>query len=181
MGAVLGAAFSNLPLGAIRGGGGGGGGGGGFVDGGGGAPLPVAAPQPVQAPPQPLPQQTYEVARPIQPETGSVDVVLEDAKLVSEATKLAGPAYSVTFRNQGLAPSGRFLVAAVTSQDGQYDENAPKAVLDVPGLASGESKDVVLRLPRVEFKYLILVVDANGDLTESDKTNNAAVVERGSL
>ncbi|MDZ4817961.1 MAG: CARDB domain-containing protein [Planctomycetota bacterium] len=114
-------------------------------------------------------------------QTGSVDLVLEDAAMVQEATKLAGPAYSIRFRNQGLADAPKFKVAVVTSQDGSYSETAPKATVEVPSLKAGESKDVVLRLPRAKFSHLILMIDADDEVTESDKDNNATVIERGEL
>jgi hypothetical protein len=195
----LGSVLSAIPLGLGAAGGalGGGGGGGGFDDGGGAgfvdpgfAQASAAQPMPSQqvadveqqGQPQYLPAgQAYEVARPIQPEQGNVDLMLEDAHLAAEPTKLAGPAYTVRFRNQGLIAAGRFVVAAVTSQDGQYDDQLPRAVLEVPGLAAGDSMDVVLRLPRGDFNFLILYVDASNAVVETDKTNNAAVIERDAL
>jgi len=37
---------------------------------------------------------------------GSADLVLEDVHLASPATLVAGPAYTVKFRNQGTADAG---------------------------------------------------------------------------
>lgn len=125
------------------------------------------------------PAEAYEA--PEARETGDIDLVLEDAVMVQEATKLAGPAYAIRFRNQGLADSPRFTVAAVTSKDGSYKETAPKAEIKVPGLKAGESKDVVVRLPRAKFSHLILMVDSKDDVEESNKENNASVIERGEL
>ncbi len=114
-------------------------------------------------------------------DAGSADLVLEDAKMAQDPTLLVGPAYAVRFRNQGLSAAGKFYVAAVTSNDGQLHEDAPKAMLEVTSLASGDSRNVVLRLPRGDFKYLILVLDTQGAVHELDKTNNSAIVEREAL
>jgi hypothetical protein len=188
-GGLLGAAISAIPLalGASGGGFGGGGdaGSGGYVDGGvvpAGATEPVVTQQAAEVPQLQPVDPNYQVAKPIVPEAeGNVDLVLEDVHLAAEPTKLAGPAYSVRFRNQGLANAGKFVVAAVASQDGQYNDQLPRAVLEVPGLAAGQSKDAVLRLPRGEFGFLILYLDAGNTVVETDKTNNAAVIERDAL
>jgi len=127
----------------------------------------------------------YEAAPPVayaapQPVTtaGNADLVLEDVRMVADATLVAGPAYQVRFRNQGMAAAGTFVVAAVTSTDGQFNPEAPRAMLEVPSLAAGEMREVVLRVPRTQFSHLILMVDATSSVSELDETNNNAVIER---
>ena len=80
------------------------------------------------------------------------DLVLDDVKLVAPATLVAGPAYTVKFRNQGTAPAGKFQVALLAGRDGKLDEDAPRAVVDVSSLAAGELKEVTLRLPQKALK-----------------------------
>ncbi len=124
------------------------------------APAPVYAPQEVEV------------------ETATADLVLVDIKLVSEATALAGPAYSLTFSNQGLAATSKFVAAAILSDDGSANLESPKAAVQVPGMRSGETREITLRLPRGESNFLVLALDLNDTVTESDKDNNIAVVER---
>lgn len=165
--------------------------------GGGGSGGGDAASAPAYSDPAPVAQASFETAVPqvttSQPEvgqTGSVDLVLEDVKMVENATLVAGPSYSVRFRNQGLQASATFVVAAVASNDGQFDQDAPKALLEVPGMYAGEMREVTLRLPATAmrmgaegtaFSHLILIVDATNVINELDETNNSAVVERAAL
>jgi hypothetical protein len=115
---------------------------------------------------------------------------LEDVTVFEDATLVAGPAYSVRFRNQGLAASGKFVVAAAASLDGQVRPTAPQVSLEVPPLYPGEMRELVLRLPAAAMKMgvagtpfsnLIVKVDAADAVGELDKTNNSAVVERTAL
>jgi subtilase family serine protease len=125
---------------------------------------------------------------------GSVDLVLEDMQVAERATLVAGPAYRVKFRNQGLQAAGQFRVALFATADGQVTDESPKALLDVPGLAAGQSAEVVLRLPAasmkmvsvstgqaVAFSKLLVAVDFDNTISESDETNNVAVVDRTDL
>jgi hypothetical protein len=134
-----------------------------------------AEPMPTAAPVQ------YSASRPVEAEARGADLVLEDVKLFEDATLVAGPAYSVRYRNQGVQPSAKFSVAIIASLDGQLPQDAPRVVMEVNGLYHGATQEIVLRLPRCEFKYLIVVVDAAGVVSELDESNNAAVLERGSL
>jgi hypothetical protein len=77
-----------------------------------------------------------------------------------------------------MAAAGSFVVAAVTSTDGQLHPEAPRAMLEVPSLPAGEVQEVVLRLPRTQFSHLVLMVDATGKISELDEANNNAVIER---
>lgn len=125
--------------------------------------------------------------------TARVDLVLEDVQYVEPATMLVGPAYRVKFRNQGLSPVGKFRVALVASIDGQASEQSPKALVDVAGLASGESSEVTVRLPVTAMKlaaadgkatiftHLLVAADFDNSVVESDKTNNVAIIERTML
>jgi hypothetical protein len=153
--------LSNLPVG------------GGF--GGGGGQMISSAPASYESPVQ------YTAAPPVTADAGGVDLVLEDAKLFEDATLVAGPAYSVRFRNQGISSSARFVVAIAASGDGKLSPLAPKATMEVPGLLAGESRELTLRLPRCEFSYLIISVDSTDVVRESDESNNGAVLARGAL
>ena len=46
----------------------------------------------------------------------------------------------------------QFVVAAVASNDGQFSQDAPKALLEVPGMSAGETREVTLRLPAAAMK-----------------------------
>jgi hypothetical protein len=148
-----------------------------------GYPTPASTPAPATTPNlAPAADPTYasyqaSAPLPAAAEPGSADLVLVDAKLVAPATALAGPAFAVQFCNQGLAAAPRFVVAAVTTADGQYRDDAPKSAIEVPGLAAGQSKEVVLRLPRTASQYVILALDPNGSVNELDKVNNSAVID----
>jgi hypothetical protein len=130
----------------------------------------------------------YRAARPM--EQGQVDLVLEDIELAGEATVVAGPAYVVRFRNQGLQAAGKFSVLLAASLDSHLAQDAPKTVIEVPGLEPGKGIELTLRLPmtalrmgegKVPFSHLIVMVDATNLIEESDKSNNGAVLERGEL
>jgi hypothetical protein len=123
----------------------------------------------------------------------SVDLVLEDVKLAASATLVAGPAYTVTFRNQGTAPAGKFEVAILAGRDGTRAEDVAQAVVEVPSLGAGEVKEVTLRLPQkalklaapngksLPFTRLVVAVDLMNTVAETDKSNNTAVVDRAAL
>lgn len=125
--------------------------------------------------------------------TMGADLVLEDIKLAGAATLIAGPAYTVKFRNQGTATAGTFQVAILAGLDGKLTEDAPRAVLEVPSLVAGEAKEVTLRLPQralrlagadgrpAAFTHLFIAVDLMKAVAETDETNNTAVVERAAL
>jgi hypothetical protein len=134
------------------------------------APAQFAAPAPQAEEPPPAAAET---------ETPLADLVLVDVELAEEATGLAGPAYRLRFMNQGLAATPKFIAAAITSNDGNAAADAPRAVVEVPGMAAGEDRAMVLRLPRGKSKYLILALDLKGAVAETDKDNNVALVERG--
>ena len=122
-----------------------------------------------------------------------VDLVLEDVHQASPATLVAGPAYEVTFRNQGTEPAGKFQVGIFAGLDGKLTKRAPRAVVEVASLAVGEVKTVTLRLPQdalqlidaddkpVAFTHLFVAIDVKNAVPETDKTNNAAVVARADL
>jgi len=107
----------------------------------------------------------------------SVDLVVEDVQMVQPATTVAGPAYRVTFRNQGLQAAGAFRVGIFASVDGQVSDEAESAV-EVPGLAGGATSEVTLRMPlSASSEQLTVVVDADEVVAETDKDNNAAEFE----
>lgn len=121
------------------------------------------------------------------------DLVLEDVKLAAPATLVAGPAYTVTFRNQGTADAGKFQVGIAAGINQELKGSDPRAMVEIPSLAAGEVKEVTLRLPHkamlvedngtglVPFRYLTVAIDATNAVAEIDETNNIAVVERASL
>jgi hypothetical protein len=122
-----------------------------------------------------------------------VDLVLEDVTLASPATLVAGPAYTVTFRNQGSQAADKFQVAILAGMDEKLTDDAPRAVIEVASLAAGESKKVTLRLPQsalrligadekpLAFTHLFVAVDFLNAIAEADETNNTAVVDRAAL
>lgn len=125
-------------------------------------------------------------------ESDSVDLVLEDVRLSEPATLVAGPSYRLKFRNQGLQACRRFRVALVAALDGQLSDS--QAVVDVPGLAAGEVREMTLRLPISSmklvvgtsnspraFSHLVVAIDPDNAVIEADKTNNVAAVERTEL
>jgi hypothetical protein len=127
------------------------------------------------------------------PADASPDLVVEDIAHVEAATMLIGPAYSVKFRNQGTAHVGKFRVILVAGLDGQVYADSPQAVIDVAGLEPGQAGQVTLRLPKSAmqlvssngqasaFTHLVVAVDADGTVRETDETNNSAMVERVQL
>ncbi len=155
-------------------------------------PAPTAAPGTTQLASF---QTTAASAVPSAPAAASnVDLVLENVTLSQPATLVAGPAYQVQFRNQGTQPAGSFSVAILALVDGTSLEDAPRALVNVPGLAAGEAATVTLRLPQAAtrmvstasstptmFTRLVVGLDVEGTLPESDKTNNAAVIDRATL
>lgn len=125
---------------------------------------------------------------------GSPDLVLEDLKLMSPATSIAGPAYRLKFRNQGTGAAGNFQVAMLAGFAGNLADDAPRAVVEVPGLFAGESLEVTLRLPAsamrmahadyprpVACTHLYVGVDFQASVAEVDETNNIAVVPRSEI
>ena len=82
------------------------------------------------------------------PIAAGVDLVLEDITLAAPATVLAGPAYQVQFRNQGVTDAGDFAVRIVATREGLPMDQAVQAIVVVPGLAAGQSATATLRLPK---------------------------------
>lgn len=151
---------------------------------------PVIVSNPVVVASNPLP------SNPIVPvnyaaAAGSIDLVVEDIRQSEPATMIAGPAYLVKFRNQGLAATGAFKVGIFAVIDGNLTES--QAVVDVQGLEAGQVTEITLRLPQSALKLvnatgtatgfdkLAVMVDVESTVAESDKANNAAVIERSVL
>jgi hypothetical protein len=122
-----------------------------------------------------------------------VDLVVEDIALAAPATMIAGPAYTVLFRNQGLQACGAFRVGLFAMMDGKLAEDA-RALVEVPGLAAGGQQVVTLRLPAASmrlvnastgeasaFNQLLVAVDPDGIVPESNKDNNVATLDRAAL
>ncbi|HTM54300.1 MAG TPA: CARDB domain-containing protein [Pirellulales bacterium] len=163
--------------------------GGGYVAGG----YPVYT-QPVTvvetAAPVTAPLETSQLA---QADTGSVDLVLEDVRLVERASIVAGPSYAVRFRNQGTANAGKFRVAIFAGRTGSPNDQAPRTIVEVPHLAAGGTSELTLRLPasamrlassegtQGAFDQLLVVIDPDDAVVESEKTNNLAAVDRADL
>jgi hypothetical protein len=134
-----------------------------------------------EAPATPLPASVDDSA--------SIDLVLEDVRAGEPATLVAGPSYRVRFRNQGLQNCPHFRVAVLASLDGQSSNS--RALVDVPALSAGEAREVTLRVPGsamklvsrtrtspTAFTHLIVSLDPDSELPESDETNNGATIER---
>jgi hypothetical protein len=133
-------------------------------------------------------------AQAAQQPAAAVDLVLEDVQYVEPATMFVGPAYRVKFRNQSRQVLGAFAVAIFAGVDGKLAESAPRAVVEVAGLAAGEASEVTLRLPAaamklvssdagrpVGFSHLFVAIDATNAIAEVDETNNLAIVDRAAL
>jgi hypothetical protein len=120
-------------------------------------------------------------------------LVLEDVKLAAPATIVAGPAYTIKFRNQGTAAAGKFQVAILAGVDGKLTDDAPRAAIEIQSLAAGELKEVTLRLPQsamklagddgkpIAFTRLFIAVDLMNTVAETDESNNTAIVDRAAL
>jgi subtilase family serine protease len=129
----------------------------------------------------------------VKPVVSGADLVLEDIRLASPATLVAGPAYTVKFRNQGTADAANFQVGLLVGLDGKLTDDAPRAIVEVKSLAAGEVKEVTLRLPQnalmlagpdgrpTAFTHLFVAVDLMNTVAETDETNNTAIVERTAL
>lgn len=140
---------------------------------------------------QPVEQYVEAPQAPVVLGSGSPDLVVEDLQFASPATLLAGPAYQLTFRNQGTAPAGGFRVGLYGVLNGAISEGS-RAEVQVAGLAAGQSQVVTLRLPQgttrlvgangtSSFNQLAASVDLDNAVVESDKDNNVAVVDRATL
>ncbi len=97
------------------------------------------------------------------------------------------------FRNQGLNAVSNFRVGLLAGQDARVNDQSPRAMFDVEGLAGGQASEVTIRLPRTAmqlvgsngqaqaFTHLLVAIDIDGKVSEADKTNNVAMIERASL
>ena len=113
----------------------------------------------------------------------TVDLVLEDVTLARPATVVAGPAYKVEVRNQGTTAAGRFAVTLEASLADSSQANAVRTSVEVPSLAAGETRTVIVRLPiaATRFAQLKITIDADQKVSDSDRSNNEAVVSRAAL
>jgi hypothetical protein len=131
------------------------------------------------------------VANDTSPSNGTPDLVVEDIHLAEPATLLAGPAYRVKFRNQGMGSTGPFRVGLFAVLDNAM--TGSQAVVDVAGLAAGQMAEVTLRLPQsalqtvaangqsTTFNRLAVSIDSDGTVNETDRSNNAAIVDRAAV
>src|SRR5262249_31712353 len=113
-----------------------------------------------------------------------IDLALEDLQFAQPATLVAGPAYRVKFRNQGTQAAGKFRVGLLGAVGGKASPDAPRAAVEVPALAAGQTGEVTIRLPRsasAAYSELVVAVDLDGAVSELDKDNNVALVERAQL
>jgi hypothetical protein len=119
---------------------------------------------------------------------------LEDVKYIEPATETAGPAYRMKLRNLGARAAGKFRIGAFAERDGKLSDDAPQAVAEIASLPAGQVSEVTLRLPvtavrlvnttssePVAFDQLLVVVDLDNAIVESDKSNNVASLERTEL
>jgi hypothetical protein len=125
---------------------------------------------------------------------GDADLALEDVKFVEPATETAGPAYRLKFRNRGTRAAGKFRIGAFAERDGKLSDDAPQTVTEVANLAAGQDGEVTLRLPLaavrlvssasaegVAFDQLLVVIDLDDSVVESEKSNNVASLNRTDL
>jgi hypothetical protein len=149
----------------------------------------AAVAAPAVAGPKPTPAPVAAVAQ-----TGDVDLVLEDVKYIEPATETAGPTYRMKLRNVGARAAGKFRIGAFAERGGQLSDDAPKVVTEVASLPAGEVSEVTMRLPisavrlvanssseSATFDQLLVVVDLDNAIVESDKSNNVASLERSEL
>ena len=124
----------------------------------------------------------------------NVDLVLEEVQLVEAATVSTGPAYRVKFRNQGTQAAGKFRIGAFAEHDNKLSDDSPQIVTEVASLAAGEASEVNLRLPVTAmrlistsaaqpnaFDQLLVIIDLDDSIVESEKSNNVANIERTEL
>jgi hypothetical protein len=123
-----------------------------------------------------------------------VDLLVEDISLASPATKVAGPSYKITVRNQGSETSAKFHIGLFASLDGKVNDQVPKAFLEVRDLAPNTSGEYTIRLPKVAdkmldpesketkpFKHIAVAVDFFGVQPEADESNNTAMLLRSEV
>jgi hypothetical protein len=147
----------------------------------------IAAPAVAGPKPNPAPIATAATA-------GDVDLVLEDVKYIEPATETAGPAYRMKLRNQGARAAGKFRIGAFAEREGKLSDDAPQVVTEIASLPAGGVRELTLRLPvsavrfvttsssePVAFDQLLVVVDLDNSIVESDKSNNVASLERTEL
>jgi hypothetical protein len=119
---------------------------------------------------------------------------LEDVKYVEPATETAGPAYRMKLRNLCARAAGKFRIGAFAELGGKLSDDAPRVVTEIASLPAGEVSEVTLRLPvsavrfissssaePVAFDQLLVVVDLDNAIVETDKSNNVASLERTDL
>nr|MCH5376682.1 hypothetical protein [Planctomycetota bacterium] len=106
-----------------------------------------------------------------------------------------GPRFRVWFRNSSPQDlSIPFNVSVIASNDDRLSGDLPQAGVRVEGMEAGEKQSVDLRLPweayemgrdtsgrTLPFARLHVVVDSHRELTETSKTNNGAVLDRGEI
>jgi hypothetical protein len=153
---------------------------------------PAAATRPIEKPPQPAPAGAALPAGAVA--SGNADLMLESVKFVEPATETAGPAYRVKLRNRGTKAAGKFRVGAFAERRGELSDDAPQTVTEIASLPAGEVSEVTLRLPvaavklvsatsgqPVAFDQLVVVVDLDDSVVESEKRNNVVNLARADL
>lgn len=123
-----------------------------------------------------------------------VDLLVENIVLAAPATKVAGPAYTITVRNQGSEAAAKFHIGLFASLDGKVNEQVPKAFLEVRDLAPNTSGEYTIRLPKAAdkmldpesketkpFKHIAVAVDFFGTQPEADESNNTAMLLRSEV
>ena len=152
-------------------------------------PANYTAPVPAPAAAQPTGAQPVN-----QKSDGYIDLVLEDVEFLEPATITVGPLYLVKVRNQGTARTDKFRIGAFAQLEGELSDDAPRATTEVTSLGAGETASVTLRLPATAmklistlsakaaaFNQLLVVVDLDDAVTEIEKSNNVANLDRAAL
>ena len=142
------------------------------------ATLRVATPEPIAIPNlptidpdlqlTPVPEETEDPNGTPTPDTGLPDLVVGTTPVLSDGVLF------ITVENQGTGAMTGDLVVAIFSVDGS--QLLGGATLPGYTLEAGLSIDIGTGYEVTENQSLLLVVDPNGDVEESDNTNNQITV-----
>ena len=130
---------------------------------------PVVIEVPTQPPTRtPLPTTPEVTETPATPESTLPDLVVGDTPVIS------GGKLFITIVNQGTGGATGDLVVAVFNQD----QTAIIGGTTLPGftLAAGKSIDVGTGIEVSQDQTVLVIVDPNGTIAESDDTNNRALI-----
>jgi hypothetical protein len=123
-----------------------------------------------------------------------IDLQLVDVRMLDngDAAQQIGPRYRVTFRNAGTKPvDHEFNVALVAADDANLSANLPTAESRITSVPTARATTVDVRLPvtafqmgtdsKSEFGKLFVFVDSRGELSDVNRDNNAAGLDRTAI